>query len=99
MSEEPTPRPLRSSREAPTRDEPMLVLTGMSGAGRSTMANVLEDLGWYVVDNLPPQMLPQLLELHEEYLARTPEPMIHSVVPTTPIHRNAAMRPITVMRR
>ena len=35
MSEEPTPRPLRSSREAPTRDEPMLVLTGMSGAGRS----------------------------------------------------------------
>ena len=79
MSEEPTPRPLRSSREAPTRDEPMLVLTGMSGAGRSTMANVLEDLGWYVVDNLPPQMLPHLLELHEEYLARTPEPMIHRV--------------------
>src|SRR6476469_8380099 len=79
MSEEPTLRPLRSSREAPTRDEPMLVLTGMSGAGRSTMANVLEDLGWYVVDNLPPQMLPQLLQLHEEYLARTPEPMIHRV--------------------
>ena len=79
MSEEPTPRPLRTSRGAPTRDEPMLVLTGMSGAGRSTMANVLEDLGWYVVDNLPPQMLPQLLELHEEYLARTPEPMIHRV--------------------
>jgi RNase adapter protein RapZ len=70
---------IRSSREAPTRDEPMLVLTGMSGAGRSTMANVLEDLGWYVVDNLPPQMLPQLLELHEEYLTRTPEPMIHRV--------------------
>ncbi len=70
---------IRSSRGAPTRDEPMLVLTGMSGAGRSTMANVLEDLGWYVVDNLPPQMLPQLLELHEEYLARTPEPMIHRV--------------------
>jgi UPF0042 nucleotide-binding protein len=43
------------------------------------MANVLEDLGWYVVDNLPPQMLPQLLELHEEYLTRTPEPMIHRV--------------------
>jgi len=64
---------------APTRDEPMLVLTGMSGAGRSTTANVMEDLGWYVVDNLPPQMLPQLLELHEDYLARTPEPMIHRV--------------------
>jgi UPF0042 nucleotide-binding protein len=79
MAEEPGERPLRSSRGAPGRDEPMLVLTGMSGAGRSTMANVLEDLGWYVVDNLPPQMLPQLLQLHEEYLARTPEPMIHRV--------------------
>ncbi len=76
MGEEPV-RP--SGLGAPTRDEPMLVLTGMSGAGRSTMANVLEDLGWYVVDNLPPQMLPQLLALHEEYLARTPEPMIHRV--------------------
>jgi UPF0042 nucleotide-binding protein len=32
----------------------------MSGAGRSTAADVLEDLGWYVVDNLPPQMLAPL---------------------------------------
>ena len=30
-----------------------LILTGMSGAGRSTVAHALEDLGWYVVDNLP----------------------------------------------
>jgi UPF0042 nucleotide-binding protein len=35
----------------------------MSGAGRSTVAHALEDLGWYVVDNLPPSMLPQLCEL------------------------------------
>jgi UPF0042 nucleotide-binding protein len=35
----------------------LVILTGMSGAGRSTAANVLEDLGWYVVDNLPPQMM------------------------------------------
>jgi UPF0042 nucleotide-binding protein len=41
----------------------MLIVTGMSGAGRSTAANALEDLGWYVVDNLPPQMLKPLLEL------------------------------------
>ena len=40
-----------------------LIVTGMSGAGRSTVANVLEDLGWYVVDNLPPQMLRPLLDL------------------------------------
>lgn len=41
----------------------VLILTGMSGAGRSTAANALEDLDWYVVDNLPPQMLKPLLEL------------------------------------
>jgi UPF0042 nucleotide-binding protein len=35
----------------------------MSGAGRSTTANVLEDLGWFVVDNLPPALLPTLAEL------------------------------------
>lgn len=40
-----------------------LIVTGMSGAGRSTAANALEDLGWYVVDNLPPQILPPLLDL------------------------------------
>ncbi|MFJ6652580.1 RNase adapter RapZ [Microbacterium sp. NPDC091313] len=43
----------------------VLIVTGMSGAGRSTVANALEDLGWYVVDNLPPQMLRPLLELSE----------------------------------
>ena len=47
------------------RDETgeLLIVTGMSGAGRSTAANVLEDLDWYVVDNLPPQMLKPLVEL------------------------------------
>jgi UPF0042 nucleotide-binding protein len=38
----------------------LLILTGMSGAGRSTVAHSLEDLGWYVVDNLPPALLPAL---------------------------------------
>ena len=41
----------------------ILIVTGMSGAGRTTAANALEDLGWYVVDNLPPQMLRPLLDL------------------------------------
>ena len=44
----------------PTQE--LLILTGMSGAGRSTVAHALEDLGWYVVDNLPPALLPQLAE-------------------------------------
>jgi UPF0042 nucleotide-binding protein len=35
----------------------ILILTGLSGAGRSTVANALEDMGWYVIDNLPPKML------------------------------------------
>lgn len=37
-----------------------VAITGMSGAGRRTAAHTLEDLGWYVVDNLPPTMLFQL---------------------------------------
>ena len=41
----------------------LLVVTGMSGAGRSTAANALEDHGWYVVENLPPLMLGTLTEL------------------------------------
>lgn len=41
----------------------LLVVTGMSGAGRSTVAHALEDMDWYVVDNLPPQMLKPMAEL------------------------------------
>ena len=41
----------------------ILLLTGMSGAGRSTIAHVMEDLGWYVVDNLPPSMLSELVDV------------------------------------
>jgi UPF0042 nucleotide-binding protein len=41
----------------------LLIVTGMSGAGRSTVGNALEDLGWYVVDNLPPQMLSPIADL------------------------------------
>ncbi len=56
----------------------VLIVTGMSGAGRTTAANALEDLGWYVVDNLPPQMLRPLLELSE--LAGGALPKIAAVV-------------------
>ncbi|WP_427868936.1 RNase adapter RapZ [Leucobacter luti] len=41
----------------------ILIVTGMSGAGRSTVANTLEDLGWYVVDNLPLAMLKTLADM------------------------------------
>ena len=45
------------------QEQEVLIVTGMSGAGRSTVGNALEDLGWYVVDNLPPQMLRPLVDL------------------------------------
>ncbi|MGH9151040.1 MAG: RNase adapter RapZ [Acidimicrobiales bacterium] len=40
-----------------------LVITGLSGAGRSTAAATLEDLGWVVIDNLPPSLIPQVSEM------------------------------------
>ena len=43
-------------------NQEVLILTGMSGAGRSTVAHALEDLGWYVVDNLPPALLSDLIK-------------------------------------
>jgi UPF0042 nucleotide-binding protein len=39
----------------------LVLVSGMSGAGRSTAARALEDLGWFVVDNLPPALLPQAI--------------------------------------
>ena len=44
----------------------ILIVTGMSGAGRSTVANTLEDLGWYVVDNLPLTMLKTLADMADK---------------------------------
>jgi UPF0042 nucleotide-binding protein len=40
-----------------------VVVTGNSGAGRSHAANVLEDLGWFVIDNLPPSLMSKVGEL------------------------------------
>jgi UPF0042 nucleotide-binding protein len=44
----------------------LVVVTGMTGAGRSTAAKVLEDLGYFVVDNLPPQLLAAMVKLVTE---------------------------------
>ena len=46
-----------------TTHQEFLIVTGMSGAGRSTVANALEDLGWYVIDNLPLPMIPTLSDM------------------------------------
>ncbi|WP_228536429.1 RNase adapter RapZ [Nocardia sp. XZ_19_231] len=41
----------------------VVIVTGLSGAGRGTAARVLEDLGWYVTDNLPPELIGRMIEL------------------------------------
>lgn len=49
-----------------TSDHPdidVVLVTGLSGAGRGTAAKVLEDLGWYVADNLPPELIARMVDL------------------------------------
>lgn len=41
----------------------VVLVTGLSGAGRGTAAKVLEDLGWYVADNLPPDLITRMVDL------------------------------------
>jgi UPF0042 nucleotide-binding protein len=43
----------------------IVVITGMSGAGRSTVAHAMEDHGWYVIDNLPPSLLLSVFDMTE----------------------------------
>ena len=40
-----------------------LVICGLSGAGRSQAADHLEDMGWFVIDNVPPSLIPKLLPM------------------------------------
>ncbi|MGK0425208.1 MAG: UPF0042 nucleotide-binding protein, partial [Ilumatobacter sp.] len=41
----------------------IVLISGLSGAGRSGAANVLEDLGWFVIDNLPTALVSTFVEL------------------------------------
>ncbi|SOD58440.1 UPF0042 nucleotide-binding protein [Streptomyces zhaozhouensis] len=59
-AEEPTTPPV--GEEATSTPE-LVIISGMSGAGRSTAAKCLEDLGWFVVDNLPPALIPTMVDL------------------------------------
>ncbi|HEY9562289.1 MAG TPA: RNase adapter RapZ [Nocardioides sp.] len=55
-----------STPESDERAGELVVVTGMTGAGRSTAAKELEDLGYFVVDNLPPSLLPDIVHLVNE---------------------------------
>lgn len=61
-SRERDQRPASRSGDGGTHAEVILV-TGLSGAGLSTAATALEDLGWYVADNLPPQLVISMVDL------------------------------------
>ena len=62
--------------DAPAVNPEVMILTGMSGAGRTRAAATLADLGWYVVDNLPPQMLGGLVAM----IGKDPADRIAAVV-------------------
>ena len=50
-----------TTEDATAKSGELVVVTGMTGAGRSTAAKELEDLGFYVVDNMPPSLLPDVV--------------------------------------
>ena len=56
----------------------IVIITGMSGAGRSTAAKSLEDLDWFEADNLPPDLLPTMLDLARR--AKSAVPRLAAVV-------------------
>ena len=77
------------------RSTDFVIVTGMSGAGRSTAANVIEDRGWYVVDNLPPQLLSAMAELagkvrgtgESDLRIAAVQPQVNMVLELTSMHR------------
>jgi UPF0042 nucleotide-binding protein len=68
-----------------------VVIAGLSGAGRSTAADTFEDMGWFVIDNLPPSLIGKVAELVEKpgsdtdkvalVLGRGGEEYVHEVAP------------------
>ena len=63
MTEQNTSDELRDGGIAEGDGIDVVLVTGLSGAGRGTAAKVLEDLGWYVADNLPPELIARMVEL------------------------------------
>jgi len=74
-----------------------VVITGLSGGGRSEAANILEDLGWFVIDNLPPALMTKVSEL-----AQAPGSSIAKVVlvvGTGPYHADVLPALATLRRQ
>lgn len=71
---------------APASTFEVLLITGMSGAGRSHAADCLEDMGWYVVDNLPPKLLVPLVDM-----------MTNAAGPSTKVSDNASVHKLAAV--
>ena len=77
--------PLPPLREAGNRMSEFVIITGLSGAGRSQAADDLEDLGWFVIDNLPTELIPKVVELVRAPRSETPGwPWSWAPAPATP---------------
>ena len=59
----PVDQPSSDPASDPASEIDVVLVTGLSGAGRGTAAKVLEDLGWYVADNLPPELIARMVDL------------------------------------
>jgi UPF0042 nucleotide-binding protein len=73
-----------------------VVITGLSGAGRSQAADILEDLGFFVIDNLPPTLIPKVAELAQGPGSSIAEVVL--VVGTGPYHHEV-LPALSALRR
>ena len=89
-----SPRPYADSRL-----EDLVVITGYSGAGKSTAMAVFEDAGYFCVDNLPPEMIRQLVELFMHEGSKVERAAVVSDVRGGDLLRGAAARCSTTSRR
>ncbi len=71
MSDERSPLSQSTAHDEATRNQPeIVIITGVAGAGRETAAHALEDIGWYVVYNIAPQLIHTLYELQASAVGR-----------------------------
>jgi UPF0042 nucleotide-binding protein len=73
-----------TTEDATAKPGELVVVTGMTGAGRSTAAKELEDLGYYVIDNLPPELIKEVIRLVDR--SRGPD---HPVAVVTDVRSGA----------
>ena len=63
LDPDPHGTPAAPAATAGTTPQPVVLISGISGSGKSVAINALEDAGYFCVDNLPPELLPELIRL------------------------------------